>query len=98
MELTSKNVTCLARNGNSLRHLRTSDFTRERGECIIGGLAAFRYFFTVFLWTPVSRVIPLMDRPLHLASWTASHLAICFGVGFLGEWSAFLQTLAEPSS
>ena len=46
----------------------TSDFTRERGERIIGGLAAFRYFFTVFLWTPVSRVMPLMDRPLRLAS------------------------------
>ena len=46
----------------------TSAFTRERRERIIGGLSAFRYFFTVFLWMPVSRVIPLMDRPLRFAS------------------------------
>ena len=35
---------------------------------VMGGLSAFRYFFTVFLWTPVSRVIPLMDSPLRCAS------------------------------
>ena len=42
-----------------------STFFREG---VIGGLSAFRYFFTVFLWTPVSRVIPLIDRPLRFAA------------------------------
>ena len=34
----------------------------------IGGLTAFGYFFTVILWTPVSREMPLMDRPLRFAA------------------------------
>ena len=52
----------------------------------------------MFLWMPVSLVIALMDRPLRFAVLTASHLAICFGVGFLGAEVAFLRILAAPLS
>ena len=34
----------------------------------IGGLSVSRYFRTVSLWTPVSLVIALMDRPLRFAA------------------------------
>ena len=38
-----------------------------------------------------------MDRPLRFAAWTASHLAICVGVGLLGARTAFLRTLTDLS-
>ncbi len=41
------------------------DITRGR---FIGGLSVLRYFRTVSLWTPVSLVIALMDRPLRFAA------------------------------
>ena len=41
------------------------------------------YFLTVSLCMLSSRAIPRMDSPLRFAFWTAFHLAVCSGVGFL---------------
>ena len=72
------------------------DITRGR---FIGGLLVLRYFRTVF---PVDARLPGYcpdgQAPAFRCMLTASHLAICFGVGFLGTEVAFLRILAAPLS
>ena len=58
-------IQCHLSNFATVTDYYASDITRGG---VIGGLSALRYFFTVFLWIPVSLVIPLLDMPLRFAS------------------------------